>query len=310
MTTGGYLLNTALNEYAAVRDETEVRQALALAAGLMKPLTRQYEKNLLQTGVSPWRDEYTATETPGGEPQRWRTAVYGQLPEVAWLVAEAQCGQHMVAAERGIVAPPGGAGQPAYQQALYAGTGLTVADQSVPAAAMLSGGSVVAAGQPLPARSWQPLALPAPTWAAYTRGYGFPVYAFWLNGGMEGQIYNGYLASRPTTGYFYPGLKLDGNGVFVNPLGVEIGQGASLSGDVRIISAGRVIIRDRAVLKHAFIYARSGIEFGNNVAFAGVAVTPGAITVGRQCSIAWDNQVLQSFHTPVTISGKELISWN
>ncbi len=309
LSAGGYLLKTAVNEYSAVRAEAEAKQALVLAAGVMRPLARQYEKNQLQTGVSAWHDEYTPTDTPGGG-LRWRTALYGQPPEVAWLVAEAQSGQSTRTVEKGFFAPPGGAGQAAYQQALYAGTGLTVADQSVLAENVLSGGTVLVAGQPLPERSYRPLPLPLPAWAAYTRGRAFPAYSFWLSGGTEGQFYNGYLASRQQTGYFYPGLRIDGDGVFINPLEIEIGQGVAFTGDVRIISAGSVLIRDRVQLKQAFIYARGGIVFGNGVSFSGVAVTPGTITVGSQCSIAWDNRVLRPFQTPITISGKELVSWN
>ena len=303
------LLSLAKNEYKAAKVEAGQQQELLLATGLLQQLERKYEKNQVVTGVSDWRDEYTPT-SPVSERQSWRLGVYGKLPEVVWLVAESRSSERYSSVERGYFSPPGGAALPAYQQALYAGQGIKVGDHCVTVANVLSGGQVLMGGEPVKERSLQSCVLVEPTWSAYTRGVGFPTGSDWQGGGLSGQIYNGYLTSSWKMARFYPMTIVGGDGVFVNPDSIDIGEKVVFSGRIAMVSKGAIIIRDQAKLACAFLYAQKGITFGNQVTFSGVAITPAAIVVGGGCQITWNASALQTRRTPILMNGKELVFWN
>lgn len=303
------MLSLARNEYKAAKTEAGQKQTLLLASGLLRQMERKYDKNQIATGVSDWHDEYTLTSQLEGR-QAWRTGVYGKIPEIVWLVAESRSDTDFSSVERGYFTPPGGSKLLAYQQALYAGQGIEIADQYVSAPAFLSGGRVLTEGTLVPDRSFQIRPLVEPAWTAYTRGVDLPSEAYWQSGGLESQIYNGFLRTPSKTARFYPERTIAGNGVFVNPFSIDIGEGVVFPGQVVMISRGGIVIRDHAQLSCAFLYAQGGITFGNQVTFAGVAVTPAAITVGEGCRITWNAAALQTVRTPILMKGRELIFWN
>lgn len=307
---GGRLLELALNEYKAAKTELEQHQAFVLANSLLEKMEDKYKKNRLLTGVSGWCDEYTPTDKITAK-QSWRTALYGKPPEIAWLVVESRSGDSERTLERGFFTPPGGAGQLVYQQALYAGQKIVVSDQNVPPDELLSNGLVIANGVNLLQRSYQSCVLPMPEWTAYTRGVGWPNGIDWqADGGLSGQIYNGALATPKDERRFYDNAKIDGDGVFVNRFSIRVGENVAFSGHVCLLSQDHIFIQDHACLQHAFLYARSGIVFGDDVVFSGVAVTPSTITVGSHCRISKDAMALKPFCTSVMMNGKELVFWN
>ena len=303
------MLSLALNEYKAAKTEAEQKQTVLLATGLLRQMERKYEKNQIVTGVSDWHDEYTPTSQLEGR-QAWRTGVYGKIPEIVWLVAESRSASSFRSVEKGYFCPPGGSGLLAYQQALYAGQGIEIADRCVPAAALLSGGAVLTGGILLADRSFGRQLLVEPAWTAYTRGVELPTEALWQSGGLESQIYNGFLRTPSKTAVFYPGKTVEGDGVFLNPLSIDIGEKVAFPGQVAMVSKGSIVIRDHAQLTCAFLYAQGGITFGNQVTFSGVAVTPAAITVGEGCRITWNAAALQTVRTPILMKGRELVFWN
>ena len=307
---GGRLLELALNEYKAAKTELEQHQALVLADSLLERMEDKYKKNQLLTGVSGWRDEYTPTDKIA-EKQSWRVALYGKPPEIAWLVVQSRSGNSERTLERGYFTPPGGADQPVYQQALYAGRGIVVSDQSTPPYELLSNGLVTAGGVNLLERSHQNCVLPIPEWSAYTRGRGWENGVDWQEvGGLSGQIYNGALMPPRDERRFYDNAKIDGDGVFVNRFSIRVGENVAFSGHVCLLSQDSIFIQDHARLQHAFLYAKNGIVFGDDVAFSGVAVTPATITVGNRCRISKDAMALEPFRTSVMMNGKELVFWN
>ena len=303
-------MHMALNEYKAAKTELEEHQALVLATGLFAQLEHKYEKNQLSTGVSGWHDEYTPTDQITGK-QSWRTGLYGKPQEMAWLVVESRSGDSERSLEKGFFAPPGGDSQPVYRQALYAGGGISVSDANVSPSELLSNGLVSVNGSAVAKQSYQKCILPKPEWKAYTRGVGWPDDVDWQkDGGLSGQIYNGGLTSPRKAKRFYDKSIIDGDGVFINPFSIEVGEDVAFSGHVCLLSQDAIFIQDYAQLQHAFLYAKGRIVFGDHVVFSGVAVTPSTITVGADCTISRDAMALNPLCTPIMMRGKELVFWN
>ena len=178
--------------------------------------------------------------------------------------------------------PPGGADNPAYQNAIFAQNGIV---GIVPAGVTIMEGNsdiIMPFFDVSEYKKFCKMVLPS---AEELKDYGLKrrVYVNTAAGNVA------YSVAENTT--------INGDGVFVDEAGITINDKCTATGNLWLISGSGIVIGDDVKMEKALIIAKKNISIGNNVSINGIIISGGKVTIGNNLTMTRDKMVLETFST-------------